>query len=72
MACWLSIALQAIFTNILAPHFYYLIANLIAIALTSILNFVLNDIWTFGRLKLMGAHSRHHALHEKQSKPFGE
>lgn len=72
LACWLSIMLQAIFTNILAPHFYYLIANLIAIALTSILNFVLNDIWTFGRLKLMGAHTRHHVSHEKQSKPFGE
>jgi putative flippase GtrA len=27
-------------------------ANLVAIVLTSILNFVLNDIWTFGRLKL--------------------
>lgn len=72
MACGLSITLQAIFTNILAPHFYYLIANLIAIALTSILNFILNDIWTFGRMKLMGAHTRQHASHESQSKPFGE
>ena len=41
------------FTNLLAPHFYYQIANLIAIGMTSILNFVLNDIWTFGRLKLL-------------------
>ena len=56
LACWLSIALQAVFTNMLAPHFYYLIANLIAIGLTSVLNFVLNDIWTFGRLKLLAAH----------------
>ena len=53
LACWLSIALQIVFTNLLAPHFYYQIANLIAIAMTSVLNFVLNDIWTFGRLKLM-------------------
>jgi dolichol-phosphate mannosyltransferase len=53
LACWLSIALQVVFTNLLAPHFYYQIANLIAIAMTSVLNFVLNDIWTFGRLKLL-------------------
>ncbi len=53
LACWLSIALQVVFTNLLAPHFYYQFANLIAIALTSVLNFVLNDIWTFGRLKLI-------------------
>lgn len=53
LACWLSIALQLLFTNLLAPHFYYQIANLIAIGLTSVLNFVLNDIWTFGRVKLL-------------------
>jgi putative flippase GtrA len=53
LACGLSIALQIVFTNLLAPHFYYQIANLIAIGLTSILNFVLNDIWTFGRMKLV-------------------
>ena len=59
LACWLSIALQAAFTNMLAPHFYYLIANLIAVVLTSVLNFVLNDIWTFGRLKLLAGHLSH-------------
>lgn len=53
MACWLSIALQIVFTNLLAPHFYYQVANLIAIGLTSVLNFVLNDMWTFGRIKLL-------------------
>lgn len=53
LACWLSIALQVLFTNLLAPHFYYQIANLIAIGLTSVLNFLLNDIWTFGRVRFM-------------------
>lgn len=53
MACWLSIALQMLFTNLLAPHVYYQYANLIAIGMTSVLNFVLNDIWTFGRVKLL-------------------
>ncbi|MDE2117809.1 MAG: GtrA family protein, partial [Betaproteobacteria bacterium] len=69
---WLSIALQAIFTNVLAPYFYYLIANLIAIVVTSVLNFVLNDIWTFGRLKLMGAQTSHPASPEQRPRPFGE
>ncbi|MBI4938162.1 MAG: GtrA family protein [Nitrosomonadales bacterium] len=66
LSCWLSIALQAVFTNLLAVHFYYLMANLIAIAMTSILNFVLNDIWTFGRLKLLRAQPHHHAPSAEQ------
>ncbi|MES1981497.1 MAG: GtrA family protein [Pseudomonadota bacterium] len=53
LACWLSIALQAVFTNLLAPFIHYLVANLIAILLTSVLNFLVNDTWTFGRLKLL-------------------
>ena len=53
LSCGLSIALQIAFTNLLAPHVYYLIANFIAIGVTSVLNFVLNDIWTFGRVKLL-------------------
>lgn len=52
LSCGLSIALQILFTNLLAPHIYYLVANLISIVLTSVLNFLLNDIWTFGRLHL--------------------
>ncbi|MDP1633956.1 MAG: GtrA family protein [Gallionellaceae bacterium] len=56
VSCGLSIALQFVFTNLLAPHVYYLIANLIAIGVTSVLNFLLNDIWTFGRLKLLRKH----------------
>jgi putative flippase GtrA len=55
LSCGVSIALQVLFTNLLAPHIYYLIANLIAIVVSSILNFLLNDIWTFGRLKLAGS-----------------
>lgn len=53
LACWLSIVLQFVFTNLLAPHFYYQVANLIAIGVSSVLNFLLNDIWTFGRVKFM-------------------
>lgn len=58
LACSLSIVLQILFTNLLAPHFYYQLANLIAIGLTSVLNFLLNDIWTFGRAKLLAASTR--------------
>lgn len=55
LACSLSIVLQIFFTNLLAPHFYYQIANLVAIGMTSVLNFLLNDIWTFGRTRLMAS-----------------
>jgi dolichol-phosphate mannosyltransferase len=50
-SCGLSIALQILFTNLLAPHIYHQVANLVAIVLTSVLNFLLNDLWTFGRLR---------------------
>jgi putative flippase GtrA len=58
VSCSISIALQFFFTNLLAPHVYYRIANLFAIAVTSVVNFLLNDIWTFGRLKI-GAETKH-------------
>lgn len=59
LSCGLSIALQVMFTNLMAPHVYYLVANFIAIVVTSVLNFVLNDIWTFGRVKLLPAAKAH-------------
>jgi dolichol-phosphate mannosyltransferase len=55
LSCGLSIVLQLVFTNLLAPHVFYQYANLIAIVFTSVLNFILNDIWTFGRVKLLSA-----------------
>ncbi len=61
LSCSLSIALQVAFTNLMAPHVYYMIANFIAIVFTSVLNFLLNDIWTFGRVKFIAA--------TKQNKP---
>ena len=47
LACWISIALQAIITNVLAARASYVLANLTAIGLTTIVNFVANDVWTF-------------------------
>jgi dolichol-phosphate mannosyltransferase len=51
LACWFSIALQALFTKILAVHIYYLTANLFAILLASVFNFIANDLWTFAHRK---------------------
>lgn len=54
LACWLAIVLQVVFTKTLVGfRFHYLLANLIAIVLASIFNFVLNDLWAFGRMKSM-------------------
>jgi putative flippase GtrA len=54
LACWLGILLQALFTKLLAAHCHYLAANVTAIALAGVFNFVLNDLWTFARLRLWG------------------
>jgi dolichol-phosphate mannosyltransferase len=47
LACWLSIVLQFVFTKILAHYLHYLVANLIAIAIAALINFLANDAWTF-------------------------
>jgi dolichol-phosphate mannosyltransferase len=56
LSCGVSIALQVLLTNLLAPHVYYMIANFFAIVVTSVVNFLLNDIWTFGRTGLEKTH----------------
>ena len=48
-ASWLGIGIQYGLTLWLSGHMYYLLANLIAIVVASISNFVANDRWTFRR-----------------------
>ncbi len=45
---WFSIVMQFVFTNILVRFFYYLIANLIAIGLAGVFNYLVNNAWAFG------------------------
>lgn len=49
LASWLGIALQYSLTLWLSQSLHYLIANIIAILVASISNFVANDRWTFRR-----------------------
>ena len=49
MAAALSIAIQSLLTKWLALHLHYLLANVLAIALASVANFVANDRLTFRR-----------------------
>ena len=52
LASWFGIALQFALTNLLVARFHYLVANTIAIAIASIFNYLANELWTFGRVKL--------------------
>lgn len=52
IACWLAIALQFLLTKGLALYLYYLAANVIAIVVSSVVNFLVNDAWTFGVKKV--------------------
>ncbi len=47
IACGLAIGLQFALTLLLAQFMHYLIANIISIVLAAVLNYLLNDIWTF-------------------------
>lgn len=55
LACWLGTAIQVGLTNLFALFLHYLPANLVAVVIASLFNFVANDLWTFGRLKLQRA-----------------
>jgi dolichol-phosphate mannosyltransferase len=55
MACWVGIALQIVFTKLLVLYFHYLVANAVAIVLSSVFNFVVNDLWTFRHRKAPAA-----------------
>ena len=46
-ASWLGIALQYALTLWLAHFMHYLLANVIAILIASVSNFIANDRWTF-------------------------
>jgi putative flippase GtrA len=48
LACWFGILLQFIFTRVLADEMHYLLAATLAIGVSSVANFVINDVWTFG------------------------
>lgn len=64
IACWLGIVLQFVITKLLVAHVHYLVANLVAIVIASVVNFVVNDNWTFGRLRVLLKRARHqHQAH---------
>ena len=46
-ACWLAIALQFFFTNIFTQYMHYLLANVLAIGITAVMNYLINHAWTF-------------------------
>jgi len=46
-ASWIGIALQYALTLWLAHYMHYMLANLIAILIASVSNFITNDRWTF-------------------------
>ncbi|MDD5029630.1 MAG: GtrA family protein [Rhodoferax sp.] len=50
-ASWLGIALQYGLTLWLAHTLHYLVANVIAIVIASVSNYLANDFWTFGQRK---------------------
>ena len=47
IACGLAIGFQFGFTILLAQFVHYLVANIIAIILAAVLNYLINDVWTF-------------------------
>lgn len=49
MAAGLAIVIQSLLTKWLALYLHYLVANLVAIVLSSVCNFVVNDRMTFRR-----------------------
>jgi putative flippase GtrA len=53
-ACWLAISIQIFATKILSHFIHYLLANVSAIGFSSLVNFLMNDSWTFSRERFQG------------------
>ncbi len=49
LASWFGIALQYVLTLWLSQSIHYMLANVIAIVIASVSNFLANDRWTFNR-----------------------
>jgi len=49
LASWLGIGLQYVLTLWLAHNLHYLVANVMAILVASVCNYLANDRWTFGQ-----------------------
>lgn len=53
-ANWAGILVQVALTNLLVTWIPYLLSNLIGIAIASLINFVLNDLWTYRHVRTEG------------------
>ena len=53
-ANWAGILVQVALTNMLSALVPYLIANLMGIAVASLINFVMNDLWTYRHVRIEG------------------
>jgi len=53
-ANWAGILVQVALTNLLVVWIPYLLSNLIGIAFASLINFVLNDLWTYRHVRTEG------------------
>lgn len=51
LSCGVAIFIQYLLTTLLAKFTHYLLANMIAIVLSAIFVYIINDIWTFNPMK---------------------
>ena len=69
MAAGLAIVLQSLLTKWLALYMHYLLANVLAIVLSSVCNFVANDRMTFRRRRAKIAATEENPSPDTHDKP---
>jgi putative flippase GtrA len=63
-ANWAGILVQVTLTNLLVRVMPYLLANLVGIGFASVVNFVLNDLWTYRHVRTEGIDPEEARLHD--------
>ena len=63
-ANWAGILVQVTLTNLLVRLMPYLLANLVGIGFASVVNFVLNDLWTYRHVRTEGVDPEEARLHD--------
>ena len=72
LACGVAISVQYLFTILLSRILYYVAANLLSIGIAALINYALNDIWTFALAKRGILEEQNRERKIRRAEPLGK
>lgn len=72
LACGVAISVQYLFTILLSRIIHYVAANLLSIGIAALINYALNDIWTFALAKKGRLEKQNRERKIRSAEPIGK